>query len=230
MIKGCPDPLDHRTRIGQTRREKTRERLCEAAIMVFAERGLNGTVIDHVVRQAGVSRGTFYNYFDTIEDVLDAARVVLKRELVLLVKDSVDFDRPPAERVAYGLRAFIEVARQNKLFLEFSARLGHQSYSFSNLLKETAPGFVSSAIEAGEFRPIPEGLIFDLMESGAIAVLRRLMDGEEVDVAAFVSAMLRVLGLSYEASVAIAALPVEVPQPAEDSLLLRANATWSASH
>jgi Transcriptional regulator len=230
MVKGCPDDLDHRTRIGQARREKTRERLCEAAIMVFAERGLNGTVIDHVVRQAGVSRGTFYNYFDTIEDALEAARLALKRELLLLVKGSVDFDRPPAERVAYGLRAFIEVARHNKLFLEFTARLGHQSYSFSSLLKETAPGFVTSAIEAGEFRPIPEALIFDLMEGGAISVLRRLMEGEEVDVAAFVAAMLRVLGLSYEASVAVAELPVDVPQPAADSLLVRANATWSASH
>lgn len=230
MAKGCVTDLDHRTRIGQARREKTQERLCEAALLVFAERGLKGTVIDHVVRQAGVSRGTFYNYFDTIEDVLEAARLLLKRELISLVRASMDFDRPAAERVAYGIHAFIGVARQNQMFLEFTARLGRHGYSYADLLRETAPGFIDSAMEAGEFRPVPASLFFDVLEGGVIALLRRLMEGENVDVAAFVAAMLRVLGVSYEKAEAVAALPVEPPMPEPNSLLSRANATLSASH
>ncbi|WP_460275010.1 TetR/AcrR family transcriptional regulator [Celeribacter sp. ULVN23_4] len=230
MSKGETADLDHRTRIGQARREKTHERLCEAAIMVFAERGLKGTVIDHVVRQAGVSRGTFYNYFDTIEEVLEAARLLLKRELISLVKATTDFDRPPAERMAYGIHAFIGVARQNQMFLEFTARLGRHGYSYANFLRETAPGLIDNAIETGEFRPVPETLFFDVLEGGVIAVLRRLMEGEDVDIAAFVAAMLRVLGVSYEKAEAVAALPVEPPVPEPNSLLSRANATWSASH
>ncbi|WP_226554488.1 TetR/AcrR family transcriptional regulator [Celeribacter naphthalenivorans] len=223
---------DHRTRVGQERRQKTLDRLIEAAILVFAERGLNGTVIDHVVSRAGVSRGTFYNYFDTIEDALETARIALGREVVLLVKDSADLSQPPAERIAHGIHVFIEIARRNTLFLEFTARLGRRSFSFAAVLCETGPRFISDGIECGAFQDVPESLIFDMLEVGTIAILRRIMAGEAVDVEAFVAAMLRVLGLDFESSVAVAkqAVPQSLPDIPEDSLLARGNAAWLGSH
>ncbi|SFJ82117.1 TetR/AcrR family transcriptional regulator [Celeribacter neptunius] len=227
--KQTRDVVDHRTRIGQARRRKTEDKLIKAAILVFAERGLNGTVIDHVVQRAGVSRGTFYNYFDTIEGVREAARVALGREVMLLVKDAVDYDRPAPARVAQGIHAFIAVARQNRMFLEFTARLGRHSYSFAEMLRETAPNFLAAGIEEGAFRPVPEALVYDLLETGTSALLRRLKSGEEVDVAAFVAAMLRVFGVSYDLAAEVAADPIATPHVPEDSLLARGNATWRPS-
>ncbi|MBI1199361.1 MAG: TetR family transcriptional regulator [Phenylobacterium sp.] len=56
---------------GAARRARTRERLLEAAMEVIAtNRG--DTTIDLVVEAAGVSRGTFYNYFPTLEDLTHA--------------------------------------------------------------------------------------------------------------------------------------------------------------
>lgn len=223
------ETMDHRARIGQARRQKTLEKLVEAAITVFAERGLNGTVIDHVVQRAGVSRGTFYNYFDTIEGVLEAARVALGREVLVLVDSALDEDLPATIRMANGIHSFIAVARQNRLFLEFTARLGRQSYSYAEMLRDTAPDSIARGIAEGDFRPVPESLVFDLLEGGTSAVLRRLRAGEEVDIEAFVAAMLRVLGIDYEEAADAAAGPVTVPQVPEDCLLARANATWMKS-
>ncbi len=224
--------LDHRTRVGQARRQKMLDRLVEASIMVFAERGLNGTVIDHVVRCAGVSRGTFYNYFDTIEDALETARIALGREVVLLVNDTVDAELPPAKRVALSLHVFIELARQHSLLLEFSARLGRHSFSFGSVLCQVEPGFHADGVQSGAFRDVPEDLILDMLEVGTIAILGRVMAGEEVDVEAFVAAMLRVYGLGFEESVEAAMRPdpLVLPSIPDDSLLARGSVAWAKSH
>jgi AcrR family transcriptional regulator len=63
---------DHRTRVGHARRARTRARIVEAAAHVFAENGAEGAVINDFVLAAGVSRGTFYNYFRTISELLEA--------------------------------------------------------------------------------------------------------------------------------------------------------------
>jgi len=44
-----------------------RERLIQAAIAVFAERGYNGTTVDDIVAAAGSSKGAFYFYFPNKE-------------------------------------------------------------------------------------------------------------------------------------------------------------------
>ena len=54
---------DHRVRMAAKRRERTRAKLMEAALLVFGERGAEAIVIDEVTQLAKVARGTLYNYF-----------------------------------------------------------------------------------------------------------------------------------------------------------------------
>ncbi len=56
---------------GHKKRERTRRQLLASAIDVIAERGEAFTASD-VVERAGVSNGTFYNYFDDREQLIDA--------------------------------------------------------------------------------------------------------------------------------------------------------------
>ncbi len=51
------------------RRERTRERLLDAAYGLFAEHGINGTSIEAVCEAAGFTRGAFYSNFDTKESL-----------------------------------------------------------------------------------------------------------------------------------------------------------------
>lgn len=58
---------------GQVDRLASRRRtLVESAFAVFAERGYHAAGVADIVKHAGVSHGTFYNYFDNKRDVLDA--------------------------------------------------------------------------------------------------------------------------------------------------------------
>jgi len=61
-----------RAATGEQRRSRTRERLLDAAERVVAEKGFGHLSIDEFVSAAGVSRGTFYNYFPTTTDLVDA--------------------------------------------------------------------------------------------------------------------------------------------------------------
>ncbi|MFH6690714.1 helix-turn-helix domain-containing protein [Cellulosimicrobium funkei] len=51
------------------RRERTRERLLDAAYGLFAEHGINGTSIEAVCEAAGFTRGAFYSNFESKESL-----------------------------------------------------------------------------------------------------------------------------------------------------------------
>src|SRR5580658_9784409 len=55
----------------ERRHAETRERLMRAALRLFAERGFAGTSIEDITDAADVGKGTFFNYFETKEHVLD---------------------------------------------------------------------------------------------------------------------------------------------------------------
>lgn len=58
------------TAFREQQREETRRRVYEAALEIFRRDGVAACRIDDIVRQAGVSRGSFYFHFPTKEDVL----------------------------------------------------------------------------------------------------------------------------------------------------------------
>lgn len=51
------------------RRERTRERLLDAAFEKFAEHGIHGTSIEAVCEAAGFTRGAFYSNFESKEEL-----------------------------------------------------------------------------------------------------------------------------------------------------------------
>src|SRR3546814_12397923 len=66
-----PDP-DFRIRVAADRRERMRARLLDAVLDLYQPgRGGAHLVIDDVIQAAGVSRGTFYKYFDSLEEAVD---------------------------------------------------------------------------------------------------------------------------------------------------------------
>lgn len=52
-------------------REEREEQLLEAAATIFAEKGHRATSIADIIERVGVSRGTFYHYFESKEDIFN---------------------------------------------------------------------------------------------------------------------------------------------------------------
>ncbi len=90
-------------RSASRRRSRSADRradLVEAALASFMEHGVAGTSVDDIVRAAGVAKGTFYLYFDSKDQIVDAVAT----RMVDQVGDAVE-----AAAVAAGLDAVARV-------------------------------------------------------------------------------------------------------------------------
>ncbi len=52
------------------KRHETRERIAEAALRLFLANGYEGTTLDVIAAEAGISRRTFFSYFDSKDDIV----------------------------------------------------------------------------------------------------------------------------------------------------------------
>ena len=50
--------------------QKTKQNILEAAMRLFAEKGLENVNVEDVVKEVGVTRGAFYHYFKSREELI----------------------------------------------------------------------------------------------------------------------------------------------------------------
>jgi len=140
--------VDHRTRVGNERRRKMRLRLIESALAVFNEKGLEAAVIDDVISAAGVARGTFYNYFQTIEELLAALGTELGNDVMRPVELAVVDYPDPALRLASGLRLYFRTVLRYPSVSEFFWRAGLNAVGPSHLAFEYLPRHIRDGMSA----------------------------------------------------------------------------------
>jgi len=99
-----------RAEIGLEKRKRTRVELIAAAFRVFADKGFEAPVIDDFIIASGLSRGTFYNYFKTREEILKAVADELAREINARILPVLKPLTDPAERICASLLCFIGIA------------------------------------------------------------------------------------------------------------------------
>jgi AcrR family transcriptional regulator len=114
---------DHRTRVGKERSARTEMRIVEAALGVFAEMGPDAPKIDDFLAAAGISRGTFYNHFESVEELLTATSQWTTREMIETVDHALEGIEDPVLRLGIGLRLFLERARNDRPWCGFVARV-----------------------------------------------------------------------------------------------------------
>src|SRR3954453_21759883 len=103
-----------RPQIGQHKRLRTRKALVEAAMRVFARLGPDTPVIENFIAEAGVARGTFYNYFRTREELLVEVASVIADRIQAETRILRGLD-DPADRVGCTVRLFIRQAASDPI-------------------------------------------------------------------------------------------------------------------
>ncbi len=164
-----------RTR-GHKKKERTRRRLLDAAVRVIAERGEAFTV-GHVVDRAGVSNGTFYNYFLDREELIDA---VVPEVLVAFAAEGAALvtDADPAVRFAtITALAFVrsEAAPESVrvvLRLDAVQRAMLDGEMVGHLRDDLSAGLAS-----GRFAAASLDAAVDVVVATTLLAARRLVDG-----------------------------------------------------
>jgi AcrR family transcriptional regulator len=143
---------NYQSRVGELRREKTRNRLMESALAVFADKGPDAPQIDDFIAAAGVARGTFYNYFRTTGELLAAVAGETSDEVLAVIDPLVLNLDDPAQRVVVGARLYMGMAARYPLWGAFITRVGTRRGSRGRLLDEYLTRDLETAIESGRFQ------------------------------------------------------------------------------
>lgn len=213
---------NHRTRVAAKRREKTRAKLLEAALLVFAQKGAQA-VIEDVIAHAGMARGSFYNYFRTNEELLEAVANEINEELLRAIDPVVVQCEDAAERIACGIRLLLHAVRRFPLYGAFMARLPFPATDSNALGTRFLVRDVELGVAARRFGTIGQrvgsDMLVGVMLSAAYSTARSPLDPGYPDACAL--AMLRALGVDEAEALRLTALPLPAFELPLSSLLRR---------
>jgi len=216
------DTQNHRSRVAARRRAETRAKLLESALLVFAQKGPHA-VIEDVIAQAGMARGSFYNYFRTNDELLGEVASEINNELLRAIDPAARRSDDPAERLACGTRMVLHAVMRFPLFGAFIARLPFPTANSSLLGVRFMARDVSLGIMARRFRDIgvrvAADLVMGVVMSAAYAVSRERLEGDYPD--ACVCALLRALGLPRAEASRLCRLPLPPFELPDNSILRR---------
>ena len=165
--------VEEGTTRGHRKRARTRAQLVEAGLLVLATRGEAMTITD-VVTEAGVSNGTFYNYFDDIDDL----RVALAERVGVSIAEAAAAEPidDPAERFADATARLLVMAEVDptwgRAFLQLSARPGSAADMLHHARSDLDRGY-----HEGRFTIGAEPAALDQLTGMVMMTIRRIIDG-----------------------------------------------------
>jgi AcrR family transcriptional regulator len=182
------------------KRTQTRERLMQAAIGVFAERGIIGSSVEEICESAGFTRGAFYSNFSDKDELVVALlrheidiQYSAAEEAIRAMKAAARPGLGAEELVSVGLTAFEEAGRmgrdwlltQQELLL-YSARVPTVRDAYRKFSEECLKQFSSLVVDAvgyagREFTVSFEEAITLLSATHGHVHLEALLSGTELD-------------------------------------------------
>lgn len=104
--------LERRSEIGEGRRRRTLEKILRAMLDVLSERRFDDCSVDDFIQTAGMSRGTFYNYFRNKDDIAHTLATLLNSIIETTVARVVPAQEKAVDRIALSLATYLDFAAQ----------------------------------------------------------------------------------------------------------------------
>jgi AcrR family transcriptional regulator len=181
----------------EAKRDRTRNRLTQAALRLMAARGINGTSVSEIAAEAELANGTFYLYFkdkaEIVAAVCQAVTLAMHNEMSSL---RLSLDEGSA-RVAFGTQQFIEIAASEPNW----GRLLMSAFTEFEAIKDDISRYMRLDVALGAQQgcftePVDEFVIDTLLAILRAGVSARLNDGQADAGARAAEYHLRVLGMT----------------------------------
>lgn len=205
MSDGIVEP---RTR-GHRQRARTRRRLLDAAVDVIGEQG-DAFAVSDVTERAGVSNGTFYNYFDDREQLIAAVVPEALAGFTAASAASIDHDDPAlqvAAVTAAAFRAAVEHPERIRVLVRLDA-------AQRTILDGSVLSYLRADLErgagVGRFDAPVDTATVDLVAGTNLLAVQRLVETGRDDAyaARVIAQLLRSLGLDAADAASVAASAV----------------------
>lgn len=210
-MKAAPAPIlapsdsdDFRVRVAAQRREKMRARLLDALLDIHrTQRSGVHLVIDDVIRAADVSRGTFYKYFESLEEAVAALGEQLAGEMMADHERLFGDETDPTVRAYGGSAMTIARAWHDPRWGSFVSRVDYVDFfdrqdGFDLIVRSC----LNQAGERGRMAVASLDAAVDLIVGTAVEGQRRMVRGHDAP-KAYIDALLGLvftgLGMDPEA-------------------------------
>ncbi len=121
----------------EQKKKETRDRIFETSSRLFKEKGFEGTTVDEITKEAGIAKGTFFNYFPTKESLLSYFREQREEFIIGIMQDQMAREIPVREKIESFLIHVAEYYEKDRellrlLFFEQRRLLMSSGHSLSH--------------------------------------------------------------------------------------------------
>jgi AcrR family transcriptional regulator len=149
--------------------DERRQEILDAALRCFVRTGYQGTSMQDIVEESGLSKGTLYWYFDSKQALFMELFDRIVGQMLEPVAVALDAPGSPVERLhrlsaavnevsidgeewtAMPLTFLLEIWQEKDFMVHYTEMV--------NAFAEQVEGIIEEGIAAGEFRPVPAGPI-----------------------------------------------------------------------
>ncbi|PWI58896.1 TetR/AcrR family transcriptional regulator [Sulfoacidibacillus thermotolerans] len=204
-------------------KEQTRQRILEAAVELFSEKGYNDTQVDDIARESETSKGAFYFHFPSKKAIFEAMLQTLVHRIVRDVDEAIDVRQGAVGKIEGALQTVLKTfSRHEKatrlLFVEatglgrtFDRQVLAAHRAFAGLIAK----HLQQAVDDGSIQPIDVHLTAYAW-LGAIheVLMMTLLEPESQPLDSLVDPLVQLLvrSLSQNQTVKDRQLPEEPPQ------------------
>lgn len=157
--------------------ESKRDLIMKAALILFEERGFDGTTVPMIVEKAGVGAGTLYRYFENKESLVNTLFQECVMDLLEIVKKGYphssedvyeQFQHISNQVISYLLNNMYALlfldSHANRHYLDETSR---QSY---NMLRDFFIDFIRQGQQKNIIRPLPADALLTIVDGAFIAL------------------------------------------------------------
>jgi AcrR family transcriptional regulator len=179
----------------------TRNRILDAALEVFANKGYHATRMDEIVEQSHSSKGAIYFHFPNKEKLFLALVDQFANLLERRVKEAIRSEQAGMERVrvavAMCLETFAQYRRPAKILLVQAVGLGvafeDKRNEINDRFAKLIAGYLREAIKLGEIVPIDVEVISIAWMGAIYALVIRWLTTNDPEPKRIVSSLVPVL-------------------------------------
>ena len=162
---------------GHKKKSRTRIQLLDAALGVLAESGEGFSIAD-VVSRAGVSHGTFYNYFADRDSLMAALGGYVVERFAAVAAREVDESDPARRFAQISARALaIAVTSPNLVRVALRVEVAQRALLLDGPLAYLREDILDGA-RIGRFLETPDDAAIDVVVGALLLAARRVLDGE----------------------------------------------------